>query len=68
MTEAQNKVRLASGLLSAAVLLLEQAMMEEPTNELDRSLSDVRDAKLGLLAAQRTRVDARHAASLAVTA
>ena len=56
MTEAQNKVRLASGLLSAAVLLLEQAMAEEPSNELDRSLIEVRDAKLGVLAAQRPRV------------
>lgn len=67
MTEAENKVKLASGLLAAAVLLLEQAMMEAPTDLIDRSLTEVRDARLGLLAAQRPRIESRKLATVATS-
>ena len=60
MTEAENKVRLASGLVSAAILMLEEAM-PDGSPELIRAHNRLTDARAHLLAAQRSRVVARRA-------
>lgn len=60
MHEATNNLRLASELVSAAVLLLEQAMLDrrpsknwpaETKERVDHEVSALRDARLGLLRA-----------------